>query len=238
MKVRAKGSAAAVRQRAAAERAARGKRLRLIAGVGAAAVAAVVALIVIGGVLRGGDDAIEARLAPTDGFVLGSPDARVVLTVWEDFQCPVCKAANASTLERIEEEYVNTGKVQILFRQFPFLGNESTAAAEASQCAADQDAFWPYHDALFAAQGAENSGALNNGKLKSIASDLDLDMTTFNSCFDSGAHKASVQAEKEQGVDAGVTGTPAIFIDGVRVTDWRNYSAVAAMIDSALAQKS
>jgi protein-disulfide isomerase len=237
MKVRAKGSAAAVRQRAAAERAARGKRMRLIAGVGAAAVAAVVALIVIGGVLRG-DDAIEARLAPTDGFVLGSPDAKVVLTVWEDFQCPVCKAANASTLERIEEEYVNTGKVQVLFRQFPFLGNESTAAAEASQCAADQDAFWPYHDALFAAQGAENSGALNNGKLKSIASDLGLDMTAFNSCFDSGTHRASVQAEKEHGVHLGVTGTPAIFVDDVRVTDWRNYSAVAAMIDAALAQKS
>ena len=98
MKVRAKGSAAAVRQRAATERAARTRRTRLIAGVGAAALAAVVALIVIGGVLRGGNDAIESRLAPTDGFVLGSPDAKVVLTVWEDFQCPVCKAANASTL--------------------------------------------------------------------------------------------------------------------------------------------
>src|SRR5687768_7357822 len=98
MKVRAKGSAAAVRQRVAAEQAARGRRMRLIAGVGAAAVVVVVALIVIGGALRGGDDGVEPRLAPTDGFVLGSPDARVVLTVWEDFQCPVCKAANASTL--------------------------------------------------------------------------------------------------------------------------------------------
>jgi protein-disulfide isomerase len=158
--------------------------MRLVAGVGLAAVAAVVALIVIGGVLRGGDDPVEARLAPADGFVLGSPTAPVVLTVWEDFQCPVCKAANASTIERIEKEYVNAGHVQILFRQFPFLGDESTAAAEASQCAADQEAFWPYHDSLFAAQGAENSGALNNGKLKSIASDLGLNMTDFNACFD------------------------------------------------------
>jgi protein-disulfide isomerase len=206
----------------------------MVIGAGAAAVAVVVALILIGGLFRGGNDAVTQHVAPTAGYTLGSPDAPVTVTAWEDFQCPICKAANASVLKQLEEDYVNTGKVKLVYQQYPFLGPESQLAAEASQCAADQGQFWPYHDALFAAQGAENSGALNANKLKGIAADLGLDTAAFNQCFDSGTHKESVAAEKAEGTKLGVTGTPTLFVDGVKVTDWRDYSTLTAMIDAAL----
>jgi protein-disulfide isomerase len=206
-------------------------RLILIAASGAALL--VVGLIVAGELLRGGSDPVT-HSAPTEGYVLGSPTAPVVITAWEDFQCPVCKAANASVLRVIEEQYVATGKAQLIFRQFPFLGPESTVAAEASQCAADQGAFWDYHDALFTAQGAENSGVFTRSKLQEIAGSLNLDTAVFTSCLSSGAHSASVAAEKDEGVDRGVLGTPTFFVNGERVQDWRDYGAFAAMIDAAL----
>jgi protein-disulfide isomerase len=203
--------------------------------VGGAAVAAVVALIVIGGLLRGDGGSPVTHSAPAAGYILGDPTAPVVITAWEDFQCPICKAANASTLQGIEEAYVSTGKAQLVFRQFPFLGDESYAAAEASQCAADQDAFWDFHDAVFTAQGAENSGVFSAAKLKEIAASLGLDTGIFNACVDSGEHSESVAAEKAEGESLGVNSTPTFFVDGERVSDWRDYNGFAAMIDAALA---
>ena len=205
-------------------------RMVLIAASGAAAL--VIGLIAVGALLRGGSEPVT-HSAPTEGYVLGSPSASVVITAWEDFQCPICKAANSSVLRVIEEQYVNTGKAQIVFRQFPFLGPESQVAAQASQCAADQGAFWDYHDALFTAQGAENSGVFSNTKVKAIAATLNLDPAAFATCLDSGAHSASVAAEKADGVDLGVKGTPTFFVNGKRIEDWRNYGEFAALIDAA-----
>jgi len=192
----------------------------------------VVGLIIVGALLRGGSEPVT-HAAPTEGYVLGSTSAPVVITAWEDFQCPICKAANSSVMRVIEEQYVATGKAQVVFRQFPFIGPESQAAAEASQCAADQGAFWDYHDALFTAQGAENSGVFAATKLKDIAAGLNLDVATFGSCLDSGTHSGSVAAEKAQGVALGVKGTPTFFVNGQRVADWTDYAAFSAMIDAA-----
>ncbi|HLF71173.1 MAG TPA: DsbA family protein [Dehalococcoidia bacterium] len=208
-------------------------RRRLVFIAAAVAVVAVVGLIIAGGALR--DSNKVSHEAPAEGFVLGSPDAPVTIMAWEDFQCPICKAANASVLKQVEQDYVTAGKAKILFRQFPFLGQESIWAAEASQCAADQGKFWDYHDALFNAQGAENSGALSKANLKRIAGDTGLDLTAFNTCFDSGAHQASVQAEKQEGAQLGISGTPTIFVNGTLVKDWRDYASLKSMIDAALA---
>jgi protein-disulfide isomerase len=193
----------------------------------------VLGLIVLGALLRGSSEPVT-HAAPTEGYVLGSTSARVVITAWEDFQCPVCKAANSSVLQVIEEQYVTTGKAQVIFRQFPFLGSESQAAAEASQCAADQGAFWDYHDALFTAQSAENSGVFTAAKLADIAAGLNLDVATFSSCLDGDTHRDSVAEEKAQGMALGVKGTPTFFVNGQRVPDWTDYAAFSAMIESAL----
>ncbi|HLF77669.1 MAG TPA: DsbA family protein [Dehalococcoidia bacterium] len=199
-----------------------------------AAIAAVVALVVLGGALRDGGSTVQ-HTAEASGFVLGSADAPVLITAWEDFQCPICKAANASVLKQIEDEYVTAGKVRIQYRQFPFLGPESTYAAEASQCAADQHRFWDYHDALFNGQRAENSGTFSKANLKKVASSLGFDMGSFDTCLDESWHKDSVQAEKKIGQELGVNATPTFFVNGKPVKDWRDYSAFKALIDQALA---
>jgi protein-disulfide isomerase len=218
---------------AAHRRNAQQSRKRMVLSAAGVAGVLVLGLIVLGALLRGSSEPVT-HTAPTDGYVLGSTSAPVVITAWEDFQCPICKAANSSVMRVIEEQYVATGKAQVVFRQFPFLGPESQAAAEASQCAADQGAFWDYHDALFTAQGAENSGVFTATKLKDIAAGLNLDVATFGSCIDSGAHSEGVAAEKAQGVALGVKGTPTFFVNGQRVPDWTDYAAFSAMIESAL----
>jgi protein-disulfide isomerase len=222
-------------RQASQQRQRRQDRRRMVMIAAGAAAAAVIALILLGGVFRGGSNPVTHSDA-SEGYILGDSAAPVVITAWEDFQCPICKAANASTLRAIEEAYVTTGKAQLIFRQFPFLGAESYKAAEASQCAADQGDFWDYHDALFTAQGAENSGTFSDTKLKEIASSLGLDAQTFGACLDSGQHNDSVAAEKAEGESLGVNSTPTIFVDGKRVADWRDYNAFAAMIEAALAE--
>jgi protein-disulfide isomerase len=221
-------------RQASQQRQRRQDRRRMIMIAAGVAAIVVVGLILVGGVFRGGSDTVT-HSASTAGYILGDPAAPVVITAWEDFQCPICKAANASTLKTIEETYVSTGKAQLIFRQYPFLGAESYTASEASQCAADQDDFWDYHDALFMAQGAENSGTFSDAKLKEIASSLGLDAQTFGACLDSGQHKNSVAAEKAEGESLGVNSTPTIFVNGKQVADWRDYNAFAAMIEAALA---
>ncbi len=212
----------------------RSSRRKLVLLSAAGAISAVVLLVVAGGVFRHSSASVQ-HTAEASGFVLGSPDAPVLITAWEDFQCPVCKAANASVLKQIEQDYVTAGKVRVQYRQFPFLGAESIVAAEASQCAADQGHFWDYHDALFNAQRAENSGVFSKSNLEKIAATAGLDSASFNSCFASGAHKASVLDEKKAGESLGVQATPTFFVNGKQVADWHDYSAFNALIDQALA---
>jgi protein-disulfide isomerase len=96
-----------------------------------------------------------------------------------------------------------------------FLGQESQWAAEASECAADQDAFWAYHDKLFASQSGENQGAFNKDKLKAFAVDLKLDPKAFNDCLDSGKYTQLVQTQTAAAQQLGVQSTPSFFIN-----DW------------------
>jgi protein-disulfide isomerase len=208
----------------------RSRRNRLMLVSAAIAVCSVVALILVGNALRPGSDSVT-HASQAQGRILGSPTAAVTIEVWEDFQCPVCKAANGSVLSEIEKNYVTTGKANLAFRNFPFLGDESFRAAEAAECAAEQDDFWPYHDALFAAQRAENSGTFTTGKLKSIAGQVGLDQGAFAGCLDSGRYKNAVQDEKSAGLRQGVNATPTIFVNGTRVADWRSYDGFAALIE-------
>jgi protein-disulfide isomerase len=221
---------AQARRKASRRRSSR-RRMVLLAAVGAFSV--VFLLIVAGGLFRHGSNTVQ-HTAEASGFVLGSPDAPVLITAWEDFQCPICKAANASVVKQLEQDYINTGKVRLQYRQFPFLGSESMLAAEASQCAADQGRFWDYHDTLFNAQRAENSGVFTRANLEKMAGTASLDGATFNSCLEAGSHKDSVQAEKKIGQELGVQATPTFFVNGKAVADWRDYAAFKALIDQAL----
>jgi protein-disulfide isomerase len=115
-----------------------------------------------------------------------------------------------------------------------FLGAESGWAAEASECAADQDAFWEYHDKLFASQSGENQGAFNKDNLKKFAADLKLDTAEFNECLDTGKYAQAVQDQTTAAQQLGVRSTPAFVINGNPLIGAQPFEAFKQVIESEL----
>lgn len=154
-----------------------------------------------------------------DGRTLGDPNAPVLIEVWEDFQCPSCQLYSDDVEPLVVENFVAEGQVHYVFRHFPFLDdnaptNESDQAANASMCAAEQGAFWHYHDMLFANWDGENQGAFSNKRLVAMAEAIGLDMTQFNECFEANRYRDEINQDYSDGLAAGVTGTPSVFVNG------------------------
>jgi protein-disulfide isomerase len=170
--------------------------------------------------------------APTQGTIYGNQEAPVTITEYLDFQCPVCLRAESAVIAPVVEKYVLAGQAKLDVKSIAILGDESVAAAAAAECASDQDAFWPYHDILFANQGAENDGGYNDSRLKQFAAAVGLDTADFNSCFDSGIYEDQVESSTDAAAALGVKGTPTIFVDGVRVET--SVEGISAAIDRAL----
>ncbi len=186
--------------------------------------------------------------------VMGSADAPLTVVEIADFQCPYCAAASGQnqnivsmmqqnsaswqpSIPNLIKDYVDTGKVKLVFKQFPFLGTESDSAAEASLCAADQGKFWDFYDYLYSHQGNENSGAFSNDKLEKYASALGLDAATFNQCLSSGQHKDEVAQDKSDDAAAGVNTAPTFFIGSQKIEGAVPYSTIKSAVDSQLQGK-
>jgi protein-disulfide isomerase len=162
--------------------------------------------------------------SPVNGVHLGNPNAPVKIDVWEDFQCSSCLSYTQTTEPQVLASLVDTGKVYYTFHFFPFIetlstvpNSESHQAASAALCAADQGRFWDYHDILFANWIGENSGSYTDTRLVAFAKALNLNMTQFNQCFQSGTHLAEINQDYAAGQAKGVTGTPSLFVNGTIV---------------------
>ena len=131
-------------------------------------------------------------------------------------------------------QYVDTGKVAFLYKHAAVLGQESTWAAEASECAADQGRFWDYHDLLFSRQAGENQGAFTKERLLGMAQELGLNMSEFEPCLKNDQTLPRVQADTEEGQEAGVRGTPTFFINGQGLVGAQPFDAFKAVIDKIL----
>jgi protein-disulfide isomerase len=162
----------------------------------------------------------------------GAVDAPVTIVEFSDFECPFC-ARVGPILRQLEEAY--GGKVRRVYRQFPLvtLHPRARKAAEASLCADEQQRFWEMHEALF-----EQPLALEPSDLSAKAQRLGLDMQRFGACLDSGRFSARVEQDLQEGVRVGVTGTPAVFINGRMVSGARPYADFARIIDEELARAS
>lgn len=165
-----------------------------------------------------------AALPNPDGLSLGDPNASVTIDVFEDFQCPACQFFTESTQPLVIENLVATGQARYVFHNYPFLdGNgvgssgESDQAANASMCASEQGKFWEMQATLYANWNGENQGAFSDRRLQAMAESLDLDMDAFNACFNPNKYEADIQADFELGEEMGVSGTPTVFVNGVRV---------------------
>lgn len=165
---------------------------------------------------------------------IGDENAPVVIVEYGDFQCPACQRFFQTTAEQLKTEYVETGQVRFVFRQFAFLGDESQWAAEASECANEQGRFWDYYDKLYQEQNGENVGVFSKDNLKRFASEIGLDTVSFNQCLDSGRFTEKVQQETLEGQQAGVRGTPSVFVNGKLIENGGSYLALQAAVEAAL----
>ncbi len=177
--------------------------------IGLVAVMVALALIVLIGM-----PAAATERAKATGNTLGDANAPVTLEVYADFQCPVCGQFDRGTLKQIEDKYVKTGKVKIVYNHFAFIGDESTRAAEASECANAQGKFWEYADTLFNNQAGENQGAFSDANLEKFAQQVSLDMDQYRTCMQARTYLSKVQTSTQNGTARGVNATPTIFING------------------------
>ena len=183
-----------------------------------------------------GKTAALAVLPPVSSsdFVLGDQNAPVTIIEYGDFQCPFCGKFFKETESTLREKYIKTGKVKFIYRDFAFLGPESIWAANAARCAGEQDKFWQYHDYLYGNQSGENQGAFSKSNLKSFSTALGLDAEKFNACLDSEKYTDLIQKETKAGGEAGVSGTPANFINGTLYPGALPTATFTQIIDSEL----
>jgi protein-disulfide isomerase len=121
-----------------------------------------------------------------------------------------------------------------VYFHFPFLGEESYWAAEASECANDQNKFWEYHDVLFARQNGENQGAFAKDLLKQFAQTLQLDMEAFNACLDTGKYTKQVQQDAAFAQQLGVRSTPTFLVNGEPIMGAQPFETFREMIEAQL----
>jgi protein-disulfide isomerase len=159
--------------------------------------------------------------------VKGSASAPIELIEFADFECPYCLAASP-TVKRVLDTYGDG--IRFVYRNFPLQNHpHARPAAEAAQCANEQGQFWPYHDRLFA-----EPGKLSDAELKQTASALGLKADQFNKCVDDRKYKSVVETDAQAGVNAGVTGTPAFFINGRLLSGAQPFDAFKRIIDEEL----
>lgn len=135
-------------------------------------------------------------------------------------------------LQQIAPRYIDTGKAKVVYHHFAFIGQESTWAGEAADCAMDQGKFWPYSLYLLSHQAGENQGAFSKNNLKVFAQQLGLDTNAFNTCLDSDKYLDAVKQETSQAEQQGFSGTPTFIINGQRITYLPTADQFGTLIDS------
>ena len=163
-------------------------------------------------------------------YMVGPKDAKVTIIEASDFQCPYC-LRHAPTMERIMEEY--DGQVRRGWINLPLTSIHPYAqkAAEAAECAGEQNKFWEMHDLLFA-----NQSALDVASLKSYAKNLGLNQSQFDSCLDDGKYASKVQTQAQAAQQAGVTGTPGTFVNNILIKGAYPFETFQQVIDAELAK--
>lgn len=184
-----------------------------------------------------GPSAVDKNaFALRDANILGDKNAPVTVVEYADFQCPYCGKHYKTVEPGLIQDYVNTGKVKLVYKHLAFLGAESVYAAVAAECAADQGKFWQFHNYLFDHQAGENQGAFNKDKLLTFGTALNLDMPTFTTCVNGDQTISRVQADTEEAQKFGVTSTPTFFVNGKPLVGVASPDEFKQAIEQALNQ--
>ena len=144
--------------------------------------------------------------------VWGDSNAPITILEWGDYQCTFCYKFHQDTLNKINEEYIQTGKVKIIFKDFPLNGPDSKLAAEATYCAHDQNRYWEYHNQLYENWAGERTGWITKEVLSEFAKTIDLDIAEFNKCLDESKYKNKINSIYEFGSEIGINATPSFLV--------------------------
>ena len=178
------------------------------------------------GAARGDAPFKEVLVAVDGGAVYGKPNARVTIVEFSDYQCPFCARYSNETFPQIEREYIETGRVRYVFRDFPIEAAHPQAfkAHEAVHCAAEQGKRREMHKKVFA-----NQRAMSVNDLSAHAAALGIDKARFEKCLADGKQSAKVRSGVTGGEHAGVRGTPTFFV-GLTEPNSPNLRAVRRII--------
>jgi protein-disulfide isomerase len=189
-------------------------------------------------------DEEEARLQlaglanrdPDDPRALGDADAPVVMIEWADFFCPFCGVFARDTEPVLIDRYVDAGLLRIEWRDLPFQGEEALLAALGGQAAAEQGAFWGYHEVLFAADLRRGDDRFGRDYLLEVAADLGLDVDAFDAALDDGELLQRVQADALLAQALNLTGTPAFLIEGRPVVGAQPLEVFVNLVENAIVE--
>lgn len=154
---------------------------------------------------------------PTDNaYSVGDANAPITIIEYTDFQCPFCARHFQQTYPQLKEQYIDTGIVRYVFKDFPLrsIHPQAQISAEAARCAGEQEAYVEMHHILFAKQGEWSGQANINDLFVGYASELGLDADVFRSCLDTGKYQTAVDADFNEARELGLMGTPSFFING------------------------
>lgn len=175
---------------------------------------------------------------------LGDPDAGIVILEFSDFQCPYCRRHALETEPKLIENYVDTSQVRLIYKHFPLPSHErADEAAEAAECAAQQDQFWAMAPLLFERNDEWGSAADLPAAFEGYAQELGLDTAAFRQCLDSGAGRDRWQLDAALGQSAQVSGTPTFFVIrladnvGTAVPGFIEFDQFKALLDQMLSEQ-
>ncbi len=153
-----------------------------------------------------------SRLIEDGSPQMGKSNAQITILEWGDYQCTYCYKFHQDTLSVLKKDFIDTGKVKLVFKDFPLNGPDSVLAAEASYCAKDQEKYWEYHDELYKNWGGERTGWITRDALDRFASTVGLDLQKFNSCLDEQKYQDKVNRLYEFGREVGIDATPSFLV--------------------------
>ena len=169
---------------------------------------------------------------------IGDANAKVLIIEFGDYQCPSCRMFWREVEPRLKKDYVDTGKVKLVFRDFPIvqIHPEAMLAAMAVDCAGDQNKYWQMHDKVFREQDKRGDTLVRfkATDLKKWAKDISLDTAAFNECLDSARYRDEVAKDKADGDDVGIPGTPMFFVNGRVVGGAQPYPVFKKIIEEEL----
>ena len=194
------------------------------------------------------DETLDVDMTRTHGSIstalgspiLGDPLAPITIVEFGDYQCHQCYNWFHNTKPMIMRDYIETGKANLVFVDFAFLGKDSPKAAQATYCADDQNMYWEYHNSLYNSQESKiDNGWASFERLKAFAFNLNLDMELFNECLDFEKYSKRVQYNSQQARDNGVRGTPGFFIvgsdyDQQQISGAQPFSVFERILDSMI----